>query len=216
VYAVLLEVGVGRDRLGNELNVDRIYDGGGERGGHQVVDPLDRGELVDGSFSNDLALSKDSNSRTDLFDLGKEVRVEKNGRPTVTELQDQIPNGPSPYGIDTRGGFVEKEEIGIIEKGLSESEPLEHPLRKRLDLRVPPIPEPNVLEKVRDALSTWFGRHVSEPSVDVKGLFCGEKAGELVVFRQKAHASACFGVLDRTTEERCAAVCRMDKSLIHT
>src|ERR1044071_7720492 len=81
-------------------------------------------ERLDAAFNQKLAARENGDAVTDGFDFAEFVRGEKNGLAATFEGLNDVADFHAPDGIEARGGFIENEEVGIVDEGLGNADAL--------------------------------------------------------------------------------------------
>src|SRR5204862_5746141 len=85
--------------------------------------------------------------------------------PAVVEL---APEQVGSDRVERAERLVEEEQLGLVEEGAAERQPLKHPARERADALTPDAPQPEALEQHAGTLPPLG--HAIEPSVEVEVL----------------------------------------------
>src|SRR5262249_43134998 len=83
--------------------------------------------------TGDFALMKNNDPIADEFDLGKQMRIEKDRFPRVSQLHQQIAHKNTSKRIQAVGRFIKKQDFGIVQQRLRQAKTLLHTFRKVLD-----------------------------------------------------------------------------------
>src|SRR5882672_1909673 len=79
-----------------------------------------------------LSILNESHSVTTDLDFAEQMGIEQHGCPAITLDFNDVANHPPANGIKSGSGLIEKNQIGVIEQSLRESNPLQHALGKIL------------------------------------------------------------------------------------
>lgn len=74
----------------------------------------------------ELAFGDDGDAITEHFDILEDMRRKEDGFAAITEAEDDIADIFSTDGIESAHGFVEDDEIGIVDQGLCDADALDH------------------------------------------------------------------------------------------
>ena len=116
-------------------------------------------------------------------------------RPAGRELAELPVEERHPGLVERRERLVQNEQVGLVQEGAAEREPLRHPTRVGGDELAPSIPEPEPLEQHPDPLAT-LGDAV-ETAEQIEVLERGELAVDERLVRQEPDAAAVDVDLDR-------------------
>jgi hypothetical protein len=100
----------GRDRR-DDLDTDRL-------GSAQTV-----GEVGDSIGRHDLAAADDDDLAAGVFDFGEDVRGEDDGV-VAGEGGDEFAGLDDLFGVEAGGGFIENQDLGVMDNGLGETDAL--------------------------------------------------------------------------------------------
>jgi len=81
------------------------------------------GEVGGGVGGFDAAVVDDEDAGAGEFDFGEDVGGEEDGV-VFAEFLDEVADGADLIGIEADGGFVEDEEVGVVDEGVGESDAL--------------------------------------------------------------------------------------------
>ena len=107
------------------------------------VDAQDLAEPPDG---DEPAAAHQPHAITEALGVGEDVGREEHRPAAAAEVQDQLLHHVPTDGVEPRHGLVEENELGVVEKGLGEAGPLEHPLREAPHRHPGGLREPDSLE----------------------------------------------------------------------
>ena len=108
-------------------------------------------QLVDRTLAQETAAVDDGDAVADAFDLGEQVGVEQHRAAAGAELDDHVAHLAAADGVEVGGRFVEDEQLGLVQEGLGEREPLPHALGERA---APGDRRPAEARRVRSSRST--------------------------------------------------------------
>src|SRR5262249_31050066 len=112
-----------------------------------------RYELARAALGDEPAAVHDRESRAQALRLLHEVRGEHDGLALREELLEPLPDEVARLRIESRGGLVHEDQVGIVDQRARERESALHSARERLDARRPARGEARELEQARDALA---------------------------------------------------------------
>src|SRR5215813_729920 len=92
-------------------------------------------QLARCAFCNDAPAVEDSDPMTQPLCLVHEVRSEENSLALIEQLPQPLPNHMPGLWIETCGGLVHENEIGVVDEGTRERETPLHSAGQRLDAR---------------------------------------------------------------------------------
>ena len=80
--------------------------------------------------------SHDDETVAELFGLVHVMRGQDEGDPASLELVEPLPQQMSGLGVEAGRGFVEQEQVRLVDEGTGNGEAALHAARQRVDLRV--------------------------------------------------------------------------------
>ena len=111
--------------------------------------------------------------------------AEEDGLPPGFEIQDQVPDLFPADRVEPGHGFVQDDHLGIVDQGLGEPDPLQHPLGILAKLQPPCLGKPHLIEQLLDPLYAFTVRDTKELAVEVEKLPAGEVVVKTRIFREK-------------------------------
>src|ERR1700722_18164092 len=84
----------------------------------------------------------------------------------VAQLVEHLPDSNARYGIEAGGGFVEKEDAGVVNEAASDYPSSSHAAGERLRLRSPPFGEVDGFKQFRDVTLALHTRDIVQLGVD--------------------------------------------------
>ena len=132
---------------------------------------------------------EDDDARADALDGVEFVGAEENDLAAGGEFLDEAAEDESGADVEAGEGFVEENEVGIVEEGGADEDLLAHALGVAGDGRVAIVVEAEDAEHTVDARRRFFGREVAELR-DHGEVFDGrEMVVEVGLFGDVAHAA---------------------------
>src|SRR3989475_13326698 len=147
-------------------------------------------QLAHGAVDEELPVVQERDIVADFLDLAEKVGAYEHRAAFSLERLDPIADLGHAARIQSRGGLVEDQEFGLIEKRLRDREALLHSLRKLLDSVVRPVRQLDFLEDRLAAAFNLVLRHAAKAShvrerlerrqvtVELRRLNHGADAGE--------------------------------------
>ena len=86
-------------------------------------------QLVNRAFGDDLSLADHADTGAHQLDLAEQMTGDQNGSVAFAELDDEVSNIGHALGVEAVGGFVEDQELRLLEQGSGDSKPLLHSKR---------------------------------------------------------------------------------------
>ena len=90
-------------------------------------------EFIDAHICNDFPERNNGKGITDGFHIRENMSIEEKGFSFILELKHQVLHHFTSDGIQSTHRFIEKNEFGVMENRLSESDTLEHSFRIRIE-----------------------------------------------------------------------------------
>ena len=141
-------------------------------GGAQCVGPAGGApQLRQRALEYDAAAAEDPHPVAQGLDLGEDVRREDDRHPPVGETPDEIPHVAYPCRIESRGGLVEQEQLGVAQERRGDPQALPHAVRVAGDLVSRAVAELDGLE------------HGVDPPPSTATVVCGQQL-EVLASRQ--------------------------------
>lgn len=104
----------------------------------------------------------DRKSLTDLGDIAENVSVEKNGRTFFLQRADQVFYEYTSERIEATHRLIEKDDLRLMEDGLSEGEALKHSFRVFPHTSIDGAEEIHLLQRGLDSLSNIRFFHTTQ------------------------------------------------------
>src|SRR6266852_9980856 len=128
------------------------------------------------------------------------MRVQKHRRPTRAQLAQQVADEKPAQRIEPRGGFVQEDQLRVIDQRLGEAGTLEHALAVLAQRAIRRVEQVHAVEQLADpALQGWSAKTV-EPAVKTEELPSGETLVESKMFGQESDAATYVAVADLRAE----------------
>jgi hypothetical protein len=163
--------------------------GGGEAGGLELGDIAALDEFADFVFDHFFAAEEDGDAVADVLDVGKEVGAEEDGFALVFEGDDEVFHFAGADGVEAGGGFVEEDEVGVVDEGLGETDASGHAFGVFAEFALAGFfVEADGIEEGGDAAAEFFAGDFEESAVEVEGFFAVEEAVEVGFFGEEADA----------------------------
>jgi hypothetical protein len=86
------------------------------------------------------------------FDFSQEVGIEEYGRSAAAEFLNQLPNQNSPKRIKPGSRLIQENQVRLANKGLGETDSLDHALAKMPQLPMLDVREVNTVQKFIDPM----------------------------------------------------------------
>ena len=138
----------------------------------------------------------DGNPVAKRFGVGKNVGGEEDGLAFVFELLHQVANFAAAHGIKAGHGFIEKDELGIVQNGLADAHALQHAFGKLAQLHALHVPQSDLLQNLLDALLALFGGNAGKLPVIFEQFVSGEIVVEIGLLGKKTDLR--FDLRDRS------------------
>ena len=122
-------------------------------------------EVVEPPAADHVAAIDDGDAIAHHLDFAEQVRIEKNGRPSVSLGANDISHQSPAHGIQAGGGLVQENQFGIMNQRLGQPDSLQHTLGKILQAFITMGREPDQVEQSWNPLAQRARRHAREPSV---------------------------------------------------
>ncbi len=139
-------------------------------------------------MTQDLPADDDGHPVADHFDVLEDVRTEKNGLALRLEPDDDIADLFPADRIQAAQRLVEEDERGLVDEGLGQPDPLEHPARELAELKVAGRLHADEIEEGGDPLLTLIFFHLEELGIEIEEFPGREIVVEIGIFRQEAQA----------------------------
>lgn len=147
-------------------------------------------QVLKAALTEFAALVKDGDAVGDFLDLLEEMGGEDDGFSLAFEEEHEVADLAGAEGVNAGGGFVEEEEVGVVEEGLGQADALEHAFGVGAEASVSSGAEIDEIEELLDAGGEAWAGHAGEAAVVVEDFASGEEVGEIRVFREEAEAVA--------------------------
>ena len=194
VEEVALEV------LGRVVEADLVADLGAEGGqdllggfarhdGARDADLVGAGEqFVESALGLDAAAVIDDDSVAEVLDIGEEVGGTADGLAAAGEGDDEVLDLATAEWVEACGGFVEDDEVGIVDQGLSDADAALHALGELADGAGTGLTEADHLDELFGALAPFGGVELEQGSEEVERLAGVEVAVEVGLLGEVADA----------------------------
>ena len=115
--------------------------------------------------------AEDDHMAADLLDLVEQVGGQQNGGALRGDELDQLANLVDALGVEPVGGFVQYQDLGVVQQGRGDGQALLHPQGIGAELAVAPLPQPDQLQfflnarfrhffDLADQFQVLYGRHI--------------------------------------------------------
>lgn len=165
-------VGAGALADGGDEGVERFLRGGGGEG--QGGEVAAEEEVVEGALREERAVEEDGDFVADVLDVGEEVGGEEDGFAAGGEGADDVLDLARALGVEAGGGFVEDDEVWVVEEGLREADAAGHALGEVADDAVAGFVEADHAQELLGAGADGGGGEVEERAVEAEGFERGE------------------------------------------
>src|SRR5205085_11138809 len=126
--------------------------------------------------------------------------MEQHSRSAITLVFNNVADHAASHGVEARGRLVEKNQFGIIEQRLRQSNALQHSFGKITQVLVAVRREPHQIEKFRNTLAQHSMRHPIKTPMKFEQFGWCKPVVETEVFRKKPNLATCFDIASRTAE----------------
>lgn len=150
-------------------------------------------QALGGTVVDDLSLIDEKQGVAHLVELGKDVGTDEDGLALLGENADEVLELDAGFGVETGGGFVENEDVGIVKQGTPKAESLAHAFAEFVAEPVGEAGKIGELHDLGDALDSFFAAITESASKEVEILQHGHVAVGAVVVGHPADAAADFG-----------------------
>src|SRR4029077_11775325 len=130
-------------------------------------------EVVDSAYATEFSLVNDGNAVAERFGVGQNVGREEYGLAFVLEFLHEIAHFTAAHGVKTGHGLIEEYEFGIVQNGLSDSDPPQHTFGERAQLQALHVAQSHLMEYLIDALLALFRGNAGKLSVVFQELVSG-------------------------------------------
>ncbi len=153
----------------------RLVQSGGANFGH--VSHLQ--QAVDAAQFFQFALVQNGDSVADILHVGQQVAAHQHGFALVAEVHDHVLHLPRADRVQTGGGFVQEDQLGVVDQRLGEPDTADHSLG--VFLQLPPLGpiQPDHLNQLARSLTANRARHVKQPTVEIERLLGVKEAVEV-------------------------------------
>ena len=109
-------------------------------------------------------LDKDHGVASD-FDFTEQVRIEENRGAALAFVADDVAHEVAAHGIQAGSGLVEKDQVGLMNKGLGEADPLHHAFGEAPEAAITMRGEANQIKIRWNAIPQLQRSETAEPAV---------------------------------------------------
>ena len=170
------------------------------------------GDIGDGADGFEFALVHDGHAVAYGLNLAEFVRGEEDRFALVLEALDDFADFHAAQRVEAARRLVEDEQIGIVDEGLGEADPLLHALRIGFDRAFARVFQFNQLQQPVNALVGFAARQAEDFRIKAEQLLGGEKLVVVGQLRQVADALAGDGLADVNAEQAGRAAGGRDKA----
>lgn len=158
-------------------------------------------QLINRALAGDLAGNKDRDAVAHHFEFAEEVAVDEDGFALIAEVGQDVADVAAADGVDAIGGFVEEDEVGVVDEGLGEADALHHAFGVGANFAISIGGHADGIEKFARAALAGFAIDAGESGKEFQSLAAGQVAGEAVVFGEVADVAEGGFVADGVIEE---------------
>ncbi len=137
--------------------------------------------------SDNLAVANKRYFIASYFDFAEEMRIQENGRSAVALSANDVAHEPPAQGVKPRGWFIEENDFGIMDKGLSQADALEHALGKTLQPLAAVGAEAYQIQNIGYAFAQLYCTHAAEAAVKFEQLSRRKPLVKAEIFGQKSN-----------------------------
>ena len=141
------------------------------------LDPLatDLGlELVGGALGDDLPFVDDHDPVGQRVGLLEVLGREQDRRALLGAVPDDVPHVQPAARVETRGGLVEEQHLGMGDEAAGEVEPAAHPARVGLGDPVASVDQTELLQQLGSPLGRCLASELVEPAEHPQVLAAGQ------------------------------------------
>lgn len=157
-----------------------------------LVAVLGRGQHGDGTLGDELAVLHDGDAIRNAFNLGEKMRVEEDGLASVLELRKHIADFLASDGVNAVSGFVEDDEVWVVNERLCKPETLHHALGILAYLHGAPVGHANNLEGFVDAFIEVSSGDPGKLAEVIEHLFASKVKRVAMAFGQVTYELLCL------------------------
>ncbi len=188
VFARVIEFGLCAERCAERI--EHAAHGGGFQfcGEPDARSRADFEEVLDGSAGLHLSVIENHDAIADVFHIGEEMGGKQNGFSALRECDDEVLHLVAADGVEARGGFVEDDEVGIVDERLGQSDAPHHSFGELADRSPSRVSEADHFEELCDARAAHRRGEVEKFAVEVERFLGGQIGVEIGFLGEIAHA----------------------------
>ena len=121
------------------------------------------------SFTSYFTMNENRNAVTEVFNILKDVAASERKRfSSLLQFKNNISYIFATHGIESRHGFIENDQLGIVDEGLRQSHPLNHTLGKLAKRSTNGMSQPHSMDQFLCPRLSFSCRHPKELAVEVQ------------------------------------------------
>ncbi len=125
---------------------------------------------------------EDGDAIANVLDVCQQMAAHHDGLSTGAEIEDEILHFAGADRVEAGGWLIQKNDLGIVDEGLGESDSASHPLGILFDQTLAGVVQADLFDEGAGTLLSFRPADVEEPAVEIEGLLGGEELVEVRLF----------------------------------